>query len=157
MATDHERTPKLLVFGQQDEHLNTCLEELTSDTDYATTFKALKKAFRKQPPGVILFMIDSLQTAELCIEAFEYIRNGLRENDCIFIVAHPQSYAPDALSWIETYNIASFIVLIDERTLLNKSIIERSLKSWSHLAKVKAQYQAETDLCLLYTSDAADD
>ena len=143
--------PSFLLIGHENEEVQQLLKTLGGPIVSAAKLRAIKKLLRQYDAGVLIFVVDSPDTEELALQVFDYIRNGLQDLDRIFLVAHPPAQEPDALHWIEDYNVTGFINLEASRADLNIRVIERSLKSWNRTAQLNIQHQAEKDLLMSVT------
>ncbi|ESP94307.1 hypothetical protein N483_23080 [Pseudoalteromonas luteoviolacea NCIMB 1944] len=138
----------ILNIGPHSAPLEALLKQLNCDVETATNLRASKKLIRKKKPGLIVLNVEDTESEELAEQLLEYVRIGCQDKDMIFIVAHQPERMPDALSWIENYDIASFISLAQNKEAFNLSVIERNLKAWQRLLQINAQHKAESDLLM---------
>lgn len=151
MSEINHQQPNLLLVGSESDLLEPVLTSLQCNLHHGRAFRAIKKTLRQHEIGVLIFLVNDQNSEDLALQVFDYIRSGLQDPDRIFLVAHPPEREPDALHWIEDYNVNSFISLEESRVVLNQRLIERNLKSWERTAQVNAQHRAESDLLMSIT------
>ncbi|MCF6441348.1 ATP-binding protein [Pseudoalteromonas luteoviolacea] len=138
----------VLHVGPNSDALDALLTQRNYQLEVTDNLRACKKLIRKKKPGLIIFNVEDKDSEALTEQVLEYVRIGCQDKDLIFIVAHPPARMPDALSWIENYDISSFISLSPDKTEFNLSVIERNLKAWQRLVQINAQHKAESDLLM---------
>ncbi|AOT10921.1 sensor histidine kinase [Pseudoalteromonas luteoviolacea] len=138
----------VLHVGPNSDALDALLTQRNYQLEVTDNLRACKKLIRKKKPGLIIFYVEDTDSEALAEQVLEYVRIGCQDKDLIFIVSHPPTRMPDALSWIEKYDISSFISLAPDKSEFNLSVIERNLKAWQRLEQINAQHKAESDLLM---------
>ncbi|WP_136678727.1 ATP-binding protein [Neptunomonas sp. XY-337] len=144
-------TSPLLIVSLDQAPLASLLSSLNHATVSAGAPRAIKKALRNESTGVIVFLVTDPQSAELAEQGFDYIRHGLADKDRLLVAAHSSDYEPNALHWIEAFDINHFLCLEPAREEVNCHIIQRCVKTWSRTVQLRAQYRAESDLLMSVT------
>ena len=103
---------------------------------------------RNDAVGIVLFTINSDEEEEIALQSFDYIRNGLQDQERILLVLHSQERELNALEWIEDFSISGFINLDAEKERFNRKLIERNIQQWQRNLKRLFQHKAENDLLM---------
>ena len=126
-----------------------------------TSLRNAKKTLRSCKPSLVILCVGSDDDISLCQSVAQYIRQGLVNQDTRIILMHNPTQQLDEVVWLEEYQINACLTASEAKAKFNASVLKRELATFEYIENTYRQHDAETELlvciCLLYTSDAADE
>jgi len=116
--------------------------------EHVNSLRAAKKKMRQAKPALVVLCIDSPDDIALCQSVSQYIRQGLANAVSRIVVIHSESQKLNEVEWLEEYQVNACLSARQDKSLFNKSVLNRELDTFDYIESTYRQHDAETEMLM---------